>query len=462
MQAHGYDRAVSGVASQRVQRLLTLENERFVAERPRSTAQLERGRSSMPRGVPMSWMEELYEHPPVWVTHGNGASFWDIDGHRYLDLYIADMSAFCGHAPEPVVRAVAERMRRGNQFLLPSEDAVPVADHLAGRYGMPKWQFTLSATQANTEVIRIARHATGRDIVMVFDGKYHGHVDATLAVLDDGVVQPEYYGLGRGATDKTRIVAFNDVAALQSALSSRDVAVVLAEPAMTNAGFLLPQPGFHAALRELTVDAGTLLAIDETHTLVTAYGGLGREWGLQPDFVTVGKSIAGGVPLAAYGMTDEVASFLRAPDDPYVVSGMAVGEPATGGTLFANALSLAACRSALTEVLTEQAFAHTAKLGARLAAGLRDTFARQGLAWSVTQEGSHAYYAFTPTPPHDGATSRAADDPDLRALMRVFMANRGVWESGWWLGPTVSVAHTEADVDAYVEVLAEFVTTVTA
>jgi glutamate-1-semialdehyde 2,1-aminomutase len=178
--------------------------------------------------------------------------------------------------------------------------------------------------------------------------------------------------------------------------------------------------------------------------------------------LTVGKSIAAGVPLAAYGMTDEVARVLAAPNEPSVVSGAAVGEPATGGTLFANALSFAAGRAVLTEMLTEEAFAHTAKLGARLAEGLRGTIARHGLPRSVTQEGAHAYYTFTPTAPHDGATSRAADDPDLRALMRVFMANRGVWESGWWLGPTVSVAHSEPDVDAYVGVFADLVTTVTA
>jgi glutamate-1-semialdehyde 2,1-aminomutase len=451
---------MTGVTREQVSDLLTRENKWFAAERPRSTARLERARKTMPRGVPMAWMEDLYEHPPVWISHGRGAQFWDIDGHRYVDMYLADMSAFCGHAPEPVVAAVAERMRRGNQFLQPSEDAIPVAEHLAGRYGMPKWQFTLSATQANTEVIRIARHATGREVVLVFDGKYHGHVDSTLAVLDDGAVRPEYYGLPRDMTATTRIVGFNDIPALERALAPRDVAVVLAEPAMTNVGFVLPEPEFHPALRELTADAGTLLAIDETHTLVTAYAGLGREWELQPDFLTIGKSIAAGVPLGAYGMTEELANLLEAPDDPYVVAGEAVEEPATGGTLFANALSLAAGRSALTEVLTEEAFARTATLGARMAAGLRATIARHGLSWSVTQLGSHAYYAFAPIPPHDGETSRAADDPDLRALMRVYMANRGVWESGWWLGPTISVAHTDADVDAYLEIFADFVAAV--
>ena len=448
---------MTGVVSDRVASLLAAENERFVAERPNSMSLLERGRVTMPRGVPMVWMEDLYDHPPVWISRGSGAFFWDVDGRRYLDFYVADMSAFCGHSPGPVVRAVAERMAEGNQFLQPSEDAIPVAEHLAARYGMPKWQFTLSATQANTEVIRIARHATGRDVIVVFDGKYHGHVDATLAVLEDGELHAEYFGLSTGAIATTRIVPFNDLAALQHALAPRDVAAVVAEPAMTNAGFLLPRPGFAAALRQLTRDTGTLLAIDETHTLVTAYGGLARQWGLQPDFLTVGKSIAAGVPLAAYGMTDELALLLEAPDEPYVVSGAAVAEPATGGTLFANALSMAAGRAALIEVLTEEAFARTARLGAALATGLREIISRHQLPWSVTHHGSHVYYAFVPTPPHDAATSREADDPDLRALIRVYLANRGIWESGWWLGPTVSVAHTEDDIDTYLAVFDDFV-----
>jgi glutamate-1-semialdehyde 2,1-aminomutase len=225
---------------------------------------------------------------------------------------------------------------------------------------------------------------------------------------------------------------------------------------MTNAGFLLPRAGFHDALRELTTRAGTLLVIDETHTLVTAYAGLARAWGLQPDVLTLGKSIAAGVPLGAYGMTDRVAAALTEPDESNVVSGAAVHEVATGGTVFANALSLAAGRAAMTRVLTQDAFERSARLGARLATGLRDAIGRREVPWSVVQEGSHAYYAFTSEPPHDGAGSRQADDPDLRALIRVYMANRGVWESGWWLGPTVSVAHTEADVDVYLKTFDEF------
>jgi glutamate-1-semialdehyde 2,1-aminomutase len=406
-------------------------------------------------------MDDLYEHPPVIVTHGKGAYFSDLDGHTYLDMYIADMSAFCGHAPGPVVEAVTSRMQMGNQFLQPSEDAVPVAEHLSARYGLPKWQFTLSATQANTEVIRLARHATGRQVVLVFDGKYHGHVDATMVVLEDGEVVPEYDGLPTGTTGQARVTSFNDVAALERALAPGDVALLLMEPAITNAGFILPDDGFHRAVRRLTREAGTLLAIDETHTLVTSYGGLTGAWSLEPDVLTIGKSIAAGVPLGAYGMRDEVAAFIAPPEHSYNVSGAVTGEIANGGTLFANALSMAAGRSALTEVLTEEAFERTAELGERMGDGLRAAIAHAELRWSVVQLGAHACYFFEETPPRNGEESRAADDPDLRALIRVYMANQGVWESGWWLGPTVSVAHAKADVDRYVEVFGEFLEAIT-
>ena len=435
----------------RLDALEARENEHFVAERPMSMALLERSRRTMPRGVPMTWMDDLYEHPPVFVAHGHGATVTDVDGHSYLDMYVADMSAFCGHAPDAVVEAVSRRMGLGNQFLMPGEDSIIVAEHLADRYGLPKWQFTLSATQANTEVIRLARAATGREIVLLFDGKYHGHGDATLVVLEDGKVRPEEHGLPRSITGQARIIGFNDVDALEAALAQRDIALVLAEPAMTNAGFILPDAGFHDALRRLTRETGTLLAIDETHSLVTAYGGLTGAYGLTPDMLTIGKSIAAGVPLAAYGMTEEIASHIAPPAGGHLVSGEAIDQVSTGGTLFANALSMAAGRAALLEVLTEEAFERTAELGGRMATGLRAAIKVVGLPWAVVQFGAHAAYFFTETAPRNGAESRAADDPQLRATMRVWLANRGVWESGWWLGPTVSTAHTAADVDHYVD-----------
>jgi glutamate-1-semialdehyde 2,1-aminomutase len=447
------DRAAT-IDPDRVATLAARENARFVAERPRSGALLARARRWMPRGVPVSWMDDLYDHPPVFVASGKGAFVTDVDGHSYLDMYAADMSAFCGHAPEPVVDAVASRMARGNQFLMPGEDAVVVAEHLAARYGLPKWQFTLSATQANTEAIRLARAATGREIVVMFDGKYHGHGDATLVVLKDGEVVPEEYGLPRWITGQARVIPFNDVAALEAALAPQDVALVLAEPAMTNVGFIPPHPSYHDALRRVTRENGTLLAIDETHTLVCAYGGLTRAYGLEPDILTIGKAIAAGVPLGAYGMTEAVASHLAPPDEPHVVSGVEIHQVSTGGTLFANALSMAAGRAALLDVLTEEAFARSADLGARMAAGLQRAIQAAGLPWSTFQLGSHAAYFFVDPAPVNGAESRAADDPALRALIRVWLANRGVWESGWWLGPTVSLAHTAADVDRYVDLFA--------
>ena len=452
---------LGGIDTSRAIALRETEDARFVAERPRSMALQARARASMPRGVPMAWMDDLYEHPPAWVAEGKGAYFTDVDGHTYLDMYVADMSAFCGHAPSPVIEAVAKRIELGNQFLLPSEDAIEVAEHLAARYRLPQWQFTLSATQANTEVIRIAREMTGREVVLLFDGKYHGEGDATLVALEDDEVVREMGGLPRSITGQARVIPFNNVAALEAALAPGDVALVLAEPAMTNVGFLLPEDGFHDALRRMTREAGTLLAIDETHTLVTAYGGLGGVWGLEPDFLTVGKAIAAGVPLGAYGMSREVASLIAPPEEARVVAGAVVDEVATGGTLFANALSMAAGRAALLEVLTEDAFERTAALGEQMADGLRSEIEKVGLGWSVAQFGAHAFCFFQPQPPGDGAESRASDDPDLRALMRVFMINRGVWESGWWLGPTVSVAHCRADVDRYLEVFGEFLSEVT-
>ena len=192
----------------RIGALAVAEEQRFRDDRPRSMEATSRATRTMPRGVPVAWMDELYDHPPVWVSHGAGSRFWDLDGHEYVDMYVADMSAFCGHAPAPVVRAVSERMAAGNQFLLPSADALVVAEALAQRYGMAKWQFTLSATQANAEVVRIARVRTGRGTVVVFDGKYHGHLEPTLAVLQDGRIVPEYTGLSAAVTANVRIVPF--------------------------------------------------------------------------------------------------------------------------------------------------------------------------------------------------------------------------------------------------------------
>ena len=426
------------------------EDAKFVAARPRTMELWTRAKGSMPNGVPMAWLTGSYHHPPMFVAEGSGARFTDVDGHTYSDFNIADMSMFCGYAPEPVVRAVSERVARGNQFLLPTEDSVYVAEELARRYGLPKWQFTLSATQANTEVIRVARVATGRDKVLMFEGKYHGHFDAALVEIEDGELVPEERGLPSDVTSHTVLVPFNDVDQVAQALATGEIAVVLTEPALTNNhGLLLPDPGFHDALREHTRKTGTLLALDETHTQVVGPGGLSRIWGLEPDFVSSGKSVAAGVPFGTYGMTDEVASVLDQEKTPE--GEREHGEVATGGTLFGNALSMAAARAVLEEVLTDEAYAHTAELGGRLAAGMRAAVEKAGLPWYVHHLYPRAGTVFAPEPPRDARSAIAVENQLLTRLIRIWLANRGVWEAIVGAGPVVPVPGTGEDVDAYVD-----------
>jgi glutamate-1-semialdehyde 2,1-aminomutase len=425
------------------------EDARFTAARPKTVALWERAKGSMPNGVPMAWMFGSYHHL-MWAAEGKGAHFRDADGHDYADFNIADMSMFTGYAPEPLVRAVSERVAAGNQFLLPTEDSVFVAEELARRWGLPKWQFTLSASQANTEAIRVSRHATGRDKVLMFEGKYHGHFDEALVErADDGSLVPEEFGLARDATSNTVLVPWNDPAALERALETREIALVLTEPCVSNnVVMLLPQPGFHQALRDITRATGTLLAFDETHTLVTGPGGLVRHWSLEPDIVVAGKSIAGGVPLGTYGMTEEVAAFLHQEKD---ADGERHDLVATGGTLFGNALQMAAARAILTEVLTEDAYDRTAELGETLATGMRAAVASADLPWYIHHLYPRAGYTFAPEPPRDAAEAWAADDHLLRRVLRIWLANRGVWEAIIGAGPVVPVPGTAEDVALYLD-----------
>jgi len=438
----------SGVDRDRVRALKAAEDARFAAEHPRSAELLARGRAVMPNGVPMAWLVGSYHHAPMWVAEGLGARFRDVDGHEYRDFNIADMSMFCGYAPEPLVRAVTERVARGNQFLLPSEDAIVVSEELTRRFGLPKWQYTSSATHANTEAIRVARVVTGRDKVLMFDGKYHGHFDEALVELDDdGRLVAEERGVPADTVNGTVLVPFNDPGALARALQRRDIALVLTEPAITNnVGLLLPDEGFHADLRRLTRETGTLLALDETHTQVVGPGGLVRLWGLSPDLVTAGKSIAGGLPFGAWGMTDEIAEALVQHKGP---DGERSSLVATGGTIFGNALAMAAARAVMTEILVPEAYAHTARLGERLATGMRASVARHGLPWHIHHLGPRSGYTFQPTPIRNGAEGRACADELLTRLVRIWLANRGVWEAIVGAGPVCPVPAVDEDVDAY-------------
>ncbi len=443
MSAHGVD-------ASKVQQLKKREDARFTETHPRCIEMWHRAEQVMPNGVPMSWLRTSYDHPPVWVDDAKGARFRDVDGNEYLDFNIADMSMFTGYGPDAVVEAVSRRMAAGSQFLLPSEDSIWVATELGRRYGLPQWQFTLSATHANLETIRVARVATGREKVLFFHGKYHGHLDEALVDLEGGELVAEEAGLPRDVTRNVVMVAFNDVDAVRAALETREIAIVMTEPVLTNSvGLLMPEPGFHEALRAATRENGTLLSYDETHTHVVGPAGLTAMWALDPDMVTVGKSIAGGVPLGAYGMTDEVAETLRRPaggdDDKPAV--------ATGGTLFGNPLSMAAARATLDEVLTPDAYAHTQALGARLADGIEASISDAGLPWTTHRFWPRSGFTFASSMPRDADEAYETLDVPLRRLMRVYLANRGVWEAIIGAGPTCSVPASEGDVDVYVDAI---------
>jgi glutamate-1-semialdehyde 2,1-aminomutase len=436
----------------RIAALTERENRRFVEEHPRSLELHSRARRSMPNGYPMGWGPDMYAHGPIFVQSGEGAHFIDVDGHEYVDFNLADMSLFCGFAPEPVARAVAERVAAGPQFLLPTEDAIVVAEELARRYRLPSWQFTLSATTANVEAMRVARAATGRTVVLFFEGRYHGHADEMLfGPSVGGLLEAEYLGLDPAVGKRVRVVAFNDWLALRNALKSEDVACVVTEPAMTNCGVIMPEQGFHEELRQQTRQYGTLLVIDETHTQVCGPGGLTGQWNLDPDVITMGKSIAGGVPLGAYGMTRELADLFEQPNpsDPHA-------QIATGGTLFGNALSMAAARAALTEVLTEDVYPRTAALGEQLASGLDAIAWDTDIDWSIQRVFPRSGYSFGQQP-GSYAEYVAQERRDFVDLKRVYLANRGVWEAIYSAGPCVGVAHTGDDVKLYLNAVAELV-----
>src|SRR6266568_989808 len=407
-----------------ISKLLAQELTRFREARPRSLALIGRARAHMPNGMPMAWMASDYDQP-VYIDYGQGPGFTDVDGFSYIDFNASDMAMFCGHAHPAIVAAVQAQVARSTQFLLPTQASVEVAEELARRYRVPQWQFTLSATQANTEAIRLARAVTGREVIVLIQGHYHGHFEEGLVDLADGRAAPVQRGLSRGVTGRVRIAQFNDADSLRQALEPGDVSLVLTEPAMTNnIHLLLPEPDWHASLRALTREYGTLLGIDETHTHVVGPGGATAVWQLRPDMVTIGKAVAGGLPMGAYGVTATLGEELGAERNV-----------ATGGTLFGNPLSAAAARAALTRVLVPEAYAHTTALGAELADGIEAAIGSAGLPWTVIRLGPRSGQWYGPAP-RTGAEAYARTDDELTRLIRIWLANRGIWEGLPGAGPT--------------------------
>ncbi|HWP64089.1 MAG TPA: aspartate aminotransferase family protein [Candidatus Binatia bacterium] len=434
----------------RLTSLLEAELETFARRHPRSAALFERAKDSLLAGVPMNWMVKWASPFPLFVEAASGAHFRCVDGHEYVDFCLGDTGAMAGHGPAPTIAAVERQLRRGITHMLPTEDAIAAGEALQARFGLRYWQFTITATDANRFAIRLARHVTGRRRIVVHNFNYHGSVDETFAVLGPGgAVVPRRGNLGPPVDPAltTRVVEFNDVPALERALADGEVAAVLVEPALTNVGIVLPEPGYHAALRELTAATGTILIIDETHTICAGPGGYTAAFGLRPDVVTIGKTIGGGIPAGAYGFTEALGERVAASIDreDCDVGGI-------GGTLAGYALSTAAVRATLGEVLTPEAYARMIPLAARWTAGVAEVIRSRRLPWHVTRLGARAEYHFLPDPPRTGSDQWRAGDSELERYLHLAAMNRGVLMTPFHNMALMSPATTTLDVDRHTEV----------
>ncbi|HET8822736.1 MAG TPA: aspartate aminotransferase family protein [Thermoleophilaceae bacterium] len=427
--------------------LIARERERFEAKHARSRELHEEARASLLAGVPMSWMAMWAGGFPLYLERAFGATIIDVDANEYADFCLGDTGAMAGHSPEATMAAVREVA--GITTMLPTEDAAWVGGELARRFGVPFWQFSLTATDANRWMIRMCRHVTGRPRIAVFNWCYHGSVDESFVTLDgDGLARARegLVGPALDPTETTRVAEFNDIASVERALEHGDVACLLMEPALTNIGIVLPEPGFLEAVREACTSHGTLLIIDETHTLSAGPGGCTAAWGLEPDAVTLGKSIGGGVPIGAYGVTAELAERIAGQEDAdYEDTG------GVGGTLAGNALSLGAARATLRDVLTEKAFERMIALRERFVQGVGSALAEHDMPWTIVSLGARCEYRFTPEPPRTGAESAAADDPALEEYLHLYLMNRGVLITPFHNMALMCPATTEEQVDRHTE-----------
>lgn len=438
----------------RLKNLILQEQKRFEADHPVSKDLFNQAKSHLLDGVPMNWMVEWAGTFPIFVEYGEGAHITDVDGNRYLDLCLGDTGAMTGHVPNASTQAIIAQIRRGITFMLPTRDAIWIGEELNRRFGLPYWQVTLTATDANRFAIRLARFITGRNLILVFNGCYHGTVDETFITIQEGkpISRPGNAGPPVDPAITTRVIEFNDIPALEAALDTGDVACVLAEPALTNIGIVLPEPGYHEALREITRRTGTLLIIDETHTISAGPGGYTQAYGLQPDMLTLGKPIASGVPAAVYGFSAEVAGRISS-----AIQKEGGGIHGIGGTLAGNALSLAGMRATLEHVLTKEAYDRTIPLTGRYVDGVNSVIEEFNLAWQITQLGCRAEYWFQNTPPRNGSEARASRDIELARYMHLATLNRGVLLTPFHNMALIAPDITEADIDLHTDIFHDVV-----
>jgi len=420
---------------------------------PKSRELFERAKASLLAGVPMNWMVRWAGPYPIFAAEGRGAYVTDVDGNRYLDFCLGDTGSMFGHSPSRVVDVLRDQIARGITMMLPTEDSVWVGEELARRFGLPYWQVAMTATDANRFAIRLAREVTRRRKILVYNGCYHGTVDEALVDLEKGRTLARKGNIGPPVDPKltTKVIEFNHVRALEAALRPRDVAAVLAEPAMTNRGIILPEVGYHDALRRITRKYGTLLIIDETHTICCGPGGYTAAYGLEPDMVTLGKPIGSGVPAAAFGISRGVSERILKK-----IKLDTTDESGIGGTLSGNALAVAAMRATLQHVITQAAFDHMMPLAERFEAGVARVIRDHGLSWHVIRLGVRVEYRFMPTPPRNGGEAAAAKDPELDRLVHLYALNRGILLTPFHNMALIAPDTSESDVDYHTKVLDDF------
>jgi len=429
--------------------LRKIEDQRFLENHKKSGELFAIAKDSMPNGVPMSWMSKWPGAYPVFVEEAKGASFVDVDGNTYIDFCLGDTGSMTGHSPDATVSAIREQVGRGLSAMLPTKDAAVVSTELAKRFGVALWQFTVSATDANRHVIRYARLITNKSKIIVIDRCYHGSVDETFATLDSSgktVSREGNIGAPIELDKTTRVVPFNDLDAMKKALEKNDVAAILMEPAMTNVGIVLPLDGYLKSVEKLANEFGAKLIIDETHTISVGPGGMTAQLGLQPDFLTIGKAIGGGFPTGAFGMSAEIAQAIKSQVELEVIDTGGVG-----GTLAANALSLAAMRATITKVLTEENFEKMIKLGTRWADGVEKVIEKYKLPWSVNRLGARAEYMFSAKSPKTGREAADAGDFELEQYIHLRMLNDGFLITPFHNMALISPDTTAADVDAHTQ-----------
>jgi glutamate-1-semialdehyde 2,1-aminomutase len=438
----------------RLETLFDRERAEFERNHPKSKAAYEKAQHLFGK-VPMTWMNKKAGGFPIYLDKAQGNRVWDIDGNEYIDFALGDTGSMAGHSAPEVVAAIEKRVKDqgGLTTMLPTEDAEWVGAELTRRFGMDKWSFSLTATDANRWAIRLVRALTGRPKILFHSYCYHGSVDESLIVVGPdghGMSRPGNVGSPVEVTETSRVAEFNDLEMLERELANEDVAAVLIEPALTNIGIVLPEPGYLEGVRELTRKYGTLLIIDETHTFSAGYGGMTRRDNLEPDIVIIGKSIGGGIPTGAYGLSAEFAEKALSRDDLDLIDMGGVG-----GTLAGNPLSVAAMRATLEHVLTEEAFEDMIATATVFNDGVQDLFDKYDLPWSINQLGARAEYRFAKPYPRNGTEAHEAADGDLEDFLHLYLANRGIMLTPFHNMALMCPTTTVEDVHKHHEVFEE-------